>query len=558
MHPRSRHRPRGQGVSATARAPTPALPILAAVPAPAQAEHRVAVIVTTHNYARFLPDALDSVLAQTVSPSEILVVDDGSTDDPAAVVARYRNVQILSIPQQGIAAARNAALAKVSARFVVFLDADDVLAPTALESGLACMAANPGAGFVYGAHRLVDADLRPLSGPSISRVQPNAWHSLLRGNLVQMHAAVLFDRENLLAVGGYDAAIPRCEDYELFLRMARRFLVACHPAVVADYRLHGQNMSSDAAEMLSWHLKVLDRNRPDPTDSAGLRAWRDGQRHWKKAFTNFVWTDRGAPSATRWTQRRKMMRVAPRLTPAAALRQVVLRVLPNPMVDLVRRVRKPRVMPRVGDFDFGDLARLKPVDANFGFGRGNPVDRYYIERFLDANRGDVKGRVLEVGTPDYSKIYDSGITRQDVLNVNDDPGTTIHGDFEDEETLPPNAFDCVIFTQALQYAYRPEAALRNLYRSLKPGGVLLATLPAITPVDNVEWQWYWAFAPKVANRLFEESFGPGNFTLDVYGNVFAATCFLQGLAVEDVGARWLDPADPAYPVNITVRAVKPV
>ncbi|MDF8333127.1 glycosyltransferase [Novosphingobium cyanobacteriorum] len=516
----------------------------------------VAVIVTTHNYARFLGDAIDSVLAQSVPPVEVLVVDDGSTDDPAAVLARYPGVRLLAIPQQGIAAARNAALAQVSARFVVFLDADDVLAHTALESGLACMAANPGAGFVYGAHRLVDADLKPLGGPSICRVQPNGWHSLLRGNVVQMHAAVIFDRAKLLAVGGYEATIPRCEDYDLFLRMARRFLVACHPAVVADYRLHGQNMSSDAAEMLAWHLKVLDRNRPDPADVAGLRAWRDGQRHWKKAFTNFVWTERGAPSATRWAQRRKMMRVAPRLTPAAALRQIVLRVLPDPVVDLVRRVRKPKVTPRLGDFDFGDLARLKPVDPNFGYGRGNPVDRYYIERFLDTHRKDVKGRVLEVGTPGYSQIYDSGITRQDVLNVNDDPGTTIRGDFEDEATLPADTFDCVIFTQALQYAYRPEVALRNLYRTLKPGGVLLATLPAITPVDNIEWQWYWAFAPKVANRLFEETFGPGNFTLEVHGNVFAATCFLQGLAVEDVGPRWLDPADPAYPVNITVRALK--
>lgn len=528
-----------------------------AAPASTAPDRSVAVVITTRNYARFLADALDSVLAQSVPAAQVLVVDDGSTDDPAAVMRRYPAIPMFDSGGRGISAARNVGLAQVTARYVIFVDADDVLTPDAILAGLDCHEANPGAGFVYGGYMLVDAERKPLGDATITRIHPRAYQDLLRDNFVRMHAAVMYDRACLAACGGFDETIPRCEDHDMYLRLARRFRVACHPAVAAEYRLHGANMSLAAAEMLAWQLGVLERHRPGPDDADALRAWEAGHRHWKRAFTNFAWSDRGASGPEKWKQRVKMMRVAPRITPGAAIRQMAVRVLPAPLVTLLRRIRRPRISPGLGEIDFGDFARLKPLDRNFGYGRGNPVDRYYIERFLAAHRADIKGRVLEVGTPDYSQRFGSGIAQQDVLNINDDPGTTIRGDFEDDATLPSDTFDCMIFTQALQYAYRPEVALRNLYRALKPGGVLLATLPSITPVDNAEWQWYWSFAPKVAARLFDEAFGRGQYAMDVHGNVFAATCFLQGIAVEDVSEQWLDPADPAYPVNITVRAVKP-
>lgn len=514
-------------------------------------------MVTTHNYARFLGEALDSVLAQTVKASEIVVIDDGSTDDPASVVAQYPQVRLVTIPNQGIAKARNVGLEHSTAPFVIFLDADDLLAPVAIESGLECMKANPGAGFVYGAYRLVSKDREPIGLPTIARIKPHAYHALLRDNVVRMHAAVLYDREKLIACGGYDNAIARCEDYDMYLRMARRFRVACHPGVVADYRLHGANMSLDATEMLAWHLKVLDHHRPPDDDVEGMKAWRAGNHHWKMAFTNFVWTERGASGAAKWIQRAKMMRVAPRITPSAAIRQFLVQTLPDPVVDLIRRVRRPRISPKLGEVDFGDLARLKPLSTGFGFLRGTPIDRYYIGRFLERHRAEVRGRVMEVNDPLYSEEFDSGITQQDVLNLHPGAGTTIAGDIGTEGLLPSDTFDCIIFTQTLQYIYEPIVALRQMHRALKEGGVLLATIPYISPIDNADWNWYWSFTPKAVNRLFEESFGVGNFEMEVHGNVFAATCFLQGVAVEDIDPSWIDQPDPSYPVNITVRAVKP-
>src|SRR4051794_29900976 len=100
----------------------------------------VAVIIPTFNHAHFLADAIGSVLAQTRAADEIIVVDDGSTDDPAAVVAEFREVRFIRQNNRGLSAARNTGLASCATRYVVFLDADDRLLPIALQAGLACIA----------------------------------------------------------------------------------------------------------------------------------------------------------------------------------------------------------------------------------------------------------------------------------------------------------------------------------------------------------------------------------------------------------------------------------
>ena len=124
----------------------------------------VAVIIPTFNHARFLADAIDSVLAQTRQADEIIVVDDGSTDDPAGVVARYSRVQLIRQNNRGLSAARNTGLWSCRTSHVVFLDADDRLLPIALKTGLTCITEKPDCAFVHGAHRLISEDGRPI-GP---------------------------------------------------------------------------------------------------------------------------------------------------------------------------------------------------------------------------------------------------------------------------------------------------------------------------------------------------------------------------------------------------------
>jgi glycosyltransferase involved in cell wall biosynthesis len=220
----------------------------------------VAVVIPTYNHARYLADAISSVIAQTRRPDEIIVVDDGSTDDPAAIVARFPGVQLIRQEHQGVSAARNTGLRSCTASHIVFLDADDRLLSNALEAGLNCVANYSDCAFVYGAHRYITHDgadrgnvhYRPISG------DPNL--ALMRHNLIGMQATAVFRRDCLLAVGGYDRTLELCEDYDLYLRLVRKHRVACHPGVVAEYRWHGQNTSGDAMKMLRAILKVLDRH----------------------------------------------------------------------------------------------------------------------------------------------------------------------------------------------------------------------------------------------------------------------------------------------------------
>src|SRR5262245_39113224 len=164
----------------------------------------VSVIIPTYTHARFLADAIESVLAQTVRGLEIVVVDDGSTDGAAAVVARYPQVRCLRQHRQGLSAARNAGMQQSSGRYLLFLDAADRLMPCAIESGLRCFDAHPAAAFVSGLHRFVTVDGVPISTSEREAVTGDHYLAFLRGNYVGMHATVLYLRQAIEAVGGFD------------------------------------------------------------------------------------------------------------------------------------------------------------------------------------------------------------------------------------------------------------------------------------------------------------------------------------------------------------------
>ena len=168
----------------------------------------VAVVITTYNHAHFLGDAIESVLAQTHPVAEVIVVDDGSVDDPAAVVARYAGVRLIQQPNLGLAAARNTGMRAVHSEKVIFLDADDRLLPNAVAAGRACFARAAASGFVYGGHRRIDRDGRSLGESHYNPIGPQAYRDLLKGNLIGMHGTVMYDRGRLMASGGFDPTPP--------------------------------------------------------------------------------------------------------------------------------------------------------------------------------------------------------------------------------------------------------------------------------------------------------------------------------------------------------------
>jgi glycosyltransferase involved in cell wall biosynthesis len=255
-------------------------------------EHSIALVINTYEQARFLRASIESALKQTVRFSEVIVVDDGSTDDPGSVIANYPDIRLIRQSNAGLAAARNTGLYAASSDYIIFLDADDLLMPSAVCSGLACHAQNPGSGLVYGAHRRVGANGEPLGGDVYYDIGADAFRTLLRGNVIGMHATVIYNRRHLWDIGGFDASLPRCEDYDVYFRMAVRYPIASHREVVALYRWHGQNMSANHSTMLKWTLRINDRQRVRTAGNYELEAERlRGRQIWCSYYAHEVARD---------------------------------------------------------------------------------------------------------------------------------------------------------------------------------------------------------------------------------------------------------------------------
>ena len=224
-------------------------------------------------------------------------------------------------------------------------------------------------------------------------------------------------------------------------------------------------------------------------------------------------------------------------------------------------LRRWRVWPPLGWVRFGGLRRSTPISARFGFDRGLPIDRYYIEAFLSRHAPDIRGRVLEIGDGAYTRRFGGPqVRRSDVLHAAPgNPAATLVGDLATGAGIPQAAFECIILTQTLQFIYDVPSAIQNVHADLKPGGVVLATVPGISQIsryDMERWGDFWRFTPLSARRLFEGAFAGEALAVEAYGNVLAAVAFLHGLATEELRPRELAHNDEDYPVIITIRAQK--
>ena len=211
---------------------------------------------------------------------------------------------------------------------------------------------------------------------------------------------------------------------------------------------------------------------------------------------------------------------------------------------------------------FGSLRRVTPISDTFGYDRGLPIDRYYIERFLQEHSGTIRGNVLEVGDSTYTTQFgrDEAVERVDILDVREDnPRATIVGDLTEPERFRADAFDCVICTQTLPYIYDVQTAVRTLHRILRPGGTVLATVTSVSRVwtkgDRLYGD-YWRFTSRSSRLLFEQVFDSEQVTVTSYGNVLAAASFLYGLATSELRPEELDYNDPDVPLLIGIKARK--
>jgi len=206
----------------------------------------------------------------------------------------------------------------------------------------------------------------------------------------------------------------------------------------------------------------------------------------------------------------------------------------------------------------GRAASSQPLCKHYGFGRGTPVDRFYIEAFLSANAGLVRGHVLEIKDDTYSRRFGGErVTRRDVLDIDSaNANATIFGDLMQRGVLPASTFDCIILTQTLQFIPHLAAALGELRASLRPGGTLLVTAPGISPLppEADGSQWCWSFSATGLGLLLQPHFDDTEVKIYSYGNLYAATAFLHGAALEEVSKHKVQLTDPSYPVIVAARA----
>ncbi|HMQ29574.1 MAG TPA: glycosyltransferase [Chloroflexaceae bacterium] len=535
----------------------------------------VSIITPFANPGPFLAEAVASVLRQTRGDWELLLVDDGSTDGSAAVALalaeqhpdRVRYLAHEGGGSRGKSAARNRGLAHARGAYIALLDADDVFHPEKLERQVAVLELHPEAGMVYGptlswhswSGRPEDSRRDQLGRlgvePERLFAPPELLTRFLRdGGMVPCTCGLLARRGLVEQVGGFDERIQ--DLYEDQVLIAKLCLAA--PVYVSGFcggRDRQHEGSSTAQAIRAGHYHPRRPNRARRAFLAWLarycdeRAVRDPalRRALRRALLPYRFPSAHGAVAS-------AAELAGRLVGPARRRAAGL------VPATVRRVFG--APPAPGRVRLGDLRRLAPVSRQFGYDRGQPVDRYYIERFLARNAADIRGRVLEIGDDAYTRQFGGDrVARRDVLHVSaDNPLATFVGDLTNADVLPSDSFDCFILTQTLHLVYDIPAALRTVYRVLRPGGVVLATVPGISQISADQWAdyWHWGLTSLSARRMFEELFPATHVSCEAFGNVLAATAFLYGLAAEELTPDELAHRDRQFEVTITIRALKPL
>jgi glycosyltransferase involved in cell wall biosynthesis len=538
---------------------------------------RVSVIMIFWNAARFMNEAIDSVLAQSFEPWELILVDDGSSDASSSIALDYANIHPDKIrylqhdgrAHKGSSASRNLGMAASRGEYVAFLDADDVYLPDKLAEQVSMLDRMPDVAMLYGRTELWfswDASAAPPRLDKLTEAAPNldtqysppalATHFLNNEYYYPCTCSTIIRRSAIEAVGGCDERFQSTyEDMVLFVKLCARFPVYVSSKCWDRYRRHPDSTWSKTIqagkfrhghpnpvrhEFLKWadeYLRVVN------DDSSTLRqAVSEQLRPYDHPISSI-------PGFFAGVLMRQTRRIAGTIS---------RRLVPSSLRKRMRKRLKPLTKKL---FRFGSFRRLEPVSREFGFDRGTPVDRYYIERFLARHSDDIKGRVLEIEEDTYTRRFGKDhVIHSDVLYVTPHcEQATIVADLAQGDNIPSDAFDCIILTQTLQYIYDVDAAIRTVYRILKPGGVVLATLPGIseTRTDPSGAAWYWSFTPRSARAVFEEAFPRDRLTIESHGNVLIACAFLQGLAAEELHKHELDHHDLPFVISTTVRAQKP-
>jgi glycosyltransferase involved in cell wall biosynthesis len=244
----------------------------------------VSVVIPCYNSARYLGETIESALLQTYPQIEIIVVDDGSSDETACIARSY-GVHYIYQTNRGISAARNTGIAHSQGKYVLFLDHDDRLLPRAVETGVRLLEEHPECALAVGEHVYIGADGTAIGHSNKQAAGRDHYEMLLEHNFIETPCSALHRRSGLALTGVFDESVQGAEDHELYLRIARQSPWVAHETPVAEYRLHDSNTSRDAEQMLRVGYRVLEMELPYlQGDRRKLRAHRRGVRFVERRY----------------------------------------------------------------------------------------------------------------------------------------------------------------------------------------------------------------------------------------------------------------------------------
>ena len=440
---------------------------------------RISIVLTCRDQGRQLSICLHSIKDQLGPTDEILIVDDGSTDPLTLQMLdhwyREPGVEVIHTGGVGLVRAREMGLSRSQGSVVFALGAEQAVNSTYLERAMEILESDSGIAFVTCG--LYDESTGFVWIPdSASLPDLTGCHRV---------SFPVVRREQLEGAGGYDASFnwPAQSDWELVLRLSaggRRGTLIKEALVT-----WGSADAVEGTEMFPVVKAVLEKQRPL------------FESYWREAVLGLE------------NQRRRL--------------QAHLQHDPA-----------SQNIPVASSVNWGELRRVEPISAVWGVDRGLPVDRYYIGRFIETNRQDIRGRVLEVKDPAYTQAYGSGVEFNDIVDIaQDNPSATLISDLSAKGSLPEARYDCFILTQTLHIIYEMRNVVENAYRTLRPGGVLLTTLPCVSRIDYESGleQDQWRFTPASARRLFAEIFGAGRVSIETHGNVLICSSFLMSFSI---------------------------
>lgn len=238
-----------------------------------------------------------------------------------------------------------------------------------------------------------------------------------------------------------------------------------------------------------------------------------------------------------------------------ALLKRAFKTLPKPAQDITRQVYRRLISP----YARARLAaNVEPLSYVWGSDRGTEIARYYLEQlFLAEFANDVRGHTLEFFSDDYTtRLGRDRVVKKDFLNLEEgNPNTTILADLTKPNSIPSDQFDCIICTHVLHVIYEFDKAIADLYRILKPGGVLLLAVPHVSMCDPA-WHELWRFTREGLQSVLGKQFKSANIAMRAYGNSLTAAGQLRGLVAHEFTKKELHRHDERFAVEICARATK--